>query len=80
MSPGCQQDRVDQSFLAEQRDPRDHADDVRGPERDRAEQEQADREQLVADVEDQEVGDQEADQQREEPGQDREFQRRHSRD
>ncbi len=73
---GAEQGRVDQTFLAEQRDPGNHPDDVRGPERDRAEQEQADCEQLVLDVEDQEIGDQEADDQREQPGQHREFQRR----
>ena len=75
-----QQRRIDQAFLAQQRNPGDHADDVRGPERHGAEQEQSERQQRIANVEDQEIGDEEADQQREEPGEDREFQGRRSTD
>jgi hypothetical protein len=51
---------VEDAVAAEERDPRDHADDVRGQERHRAEQEQADLEQQAAHVEDQEIGDVEA--------------------
>ena len=66
---------VDQPLLPEQRDPRDHADDVRGPERHRAEQKETDRDQQRADVEHQEVGDGEADQQRDGPDDRGELQR-----
>ena len=67
-----QQRAVDQPFLAEQRNPGNHADDVRGPERHCAQQEEADGEQLVAHVEDEEIGDEETQHQREDPDQRRE--------
>ena len=55
-----QQRGVDHAVAAEQRDPGDHADDVAGPERDRAEQEQRHLPGQRADVEGQEIGDREA--------------------
>ena len=53
---------VDQAVAAEQRNPRDHADHVRGPERNGAEQRQHDLPGLGADVEGEEISDGEADQ------------------
>src|SRR6266446_4866723 len=72
-----EQRRVDQPFLSQQRNPGNHPDDVRGPERDRADQKQADREQLVLNMKDQKISHQKSDDQREQPSQERKFERRH---
>ena len=69
------QRHVDQALLAEKRYPRNHPDDVRGPERHGAQQEQTDRKQRATDVKDQEVRNPKADDQREQPGQDSELDR-----
>ena len=58
---------VDDAVLAQDRQPGDHANDVRGPERHRAEQKQSDLPEHAADVEDQEIGYVEADHQRQGP-------------
>ena len=55
------QRRVGQPVAPEKGDPRDHPDDVRGPERDGAEQEERDLPRLSAHVEGEEIGDGEAD-------------------
>ena len=67
------QRHIDQALFAQQRNPRNHANDVRGPERHGAEQEQADREQRVADVKDKEIRYPEPDDHGEQPGQHREL-------
>ena len=55
------QRRVEQAVPAEERDPRDHADDVGGQERHGADQEQHHLHRRAADVEGEEIGDREAD-------------------
>ena len=63
-------------FLPQQGQPRDHADHVRGPERDRADDEEQRLCRRRADVEGDEVGEREAEHQRHRPGCEREAQRR----
>ena len=73
--PSLHQRRVEQAVAAEERDPRDHADDVGGQERHRADQEQHHLHGRGADVEGEEIGDPEADHERQRPDDRREFQR-----
>ena len=67
---------VDEPVAAEQRNPRDHADDVRGPERNRADEEQHHLHGHGADVKGEEIGDGEADDERRQPDDEAEFRRR----
>ena len=67
---------VDEPVAAEQRNPRDHADDVRGPERDGADEEQRDLHRRRADMEGEEIGDEEADHEGDQPHREAELQRR----
>src|SRR5260370_1259763 len=49
------QELIEDAVSSEKRDPRDHADDVRGPERHRAQQEKTDLPKQAANVENQEI-------------------------
>ncbi len=65
---------VHQPVATKQRNPRYHADHIRGPERDRAKQREHDLPGLGADVEGEEIGDRKADQKGQHPGQQAQFQ------
>ena len=73
--PSCSSVVLSEPVAAEERDPRDHADDVGGQERDGADQEQHRLPGRRADMEGEEIGDGEADQQGQRPDDDGELER-----